>query len=352
MGFRGFDFDLDSMESYVAGHARLFISLVVGVIILVGFAALLVFFIAVKGAEETMVPDVRGKELSAALLELQVKELYPRIQLRYSQSARDRGTILEQEPLGGTIVKAGRRIRLVVSQGVIMDRVEDFLGRNIDDLRVELQALAASGDSGSGGPLITIKEPFMYEYSQEAAGTILQQDPLPGTEISGPTALALVVSRGPERNMIKVPDLVGLPLSDALEQLRSVQAAFVFSIRDMRAGERPESVVAQSPAGQAVVASNAQLNIVVSPPASLGNNEVFDLFTYELPQNPYPLPVLLEALVPGGERKRIIQTDHPGGSFTVPYRLPVGSVLILSMVGREMTRQEVRYPAARPFEQL
>jgi hypothetical protein len=102
-----------------------------------------------------------------------------------------------------------------------------------------------------------------------------------------------------------------------------------------------------------VVSSSTQLNIVVSPPASLGNNEVFDLFAYELPRNPYPLPVLLEALVPSGERKRIIQVDHPGGTFTVPYRLPVGSVLILSMVGREMTRQEVRYPqAVRSFEQL
>ncbi|MDR1430290.1 MAG: PASTA domain-containing protein [Spirochaetaceae bacterium] len=351
MAFRGFD--LDSVESYVAGHARLFISLVVGVIVLVGFAALMVFFIAVKGAEETMVPDIRGKELTEALLELQVKELYPRIQLRYSQSSRDRGTILEQEPLGGTIVKAGRRVRLVVSQGVILDRVEDFLGRNIDDVRMELQALAASGDSGAGGPLITIREPLMYEYSQEEAGIILQQDPLPGTDISGPTALALVISRGPERSMIKVPDLVGLPLEAALEQLRSVQAAFAFSIRETRAGERPESVVAQSPEGQAVVPSDTPLSIVVSSPASLAANEIFDLFTYELPRNPYPLPVLFEALLPSGERKRILLTDHPGGTFTVPYRLPVGSVLILSMVGREMTRQELHYPqAAPPFEQL
>ncbi|MDR1212374.1 MAG: PASTA domain-containing protein [Spirochaetaceae bacterium] len=350
MAFR--DFDLDSVESYVAGHARLFISLVVGVVILVGFAALMVFFIAVKGAEETMVPDIRGKELTEALLELQVKELYPRIQLRYSQSSRDRGTILEQEPSGGTIVKAGRRIRLVVSQGVIMDRVEDFLGRDIDDVRMDLQALAASGDSG-GGPLITIREPIMYEYSQEEAGVILQQAPLPGTEISGPTSLVLVVSRGPERSMIKVPDLVGLPLQDALEQLRTVPASFVFSIRDTRDGERPESVVAQSPEALAVVPSDTQLNIVVSSPNSLNTNEVFDLFTYELPRNPYPLPVLLEALLPSGERKRILQTDHPGGTLTVPYRLPVGSVLILSMVGRERTRQELHYPqASRSFEQL
>jgi beta-lactam-binding protein with PASTA domain len=349
---RGFDFDLDSIESYVAGHARLFVSLVVGVIALAGFAALMVFFIAVRGEEETMVPDVRGKELTQALLELQVKELYPRIQLRYSQSSRDRGTILEQDPLAGTIVKAGRRIRLVVSQGVVLDRVEDFLGRTIDDVRMDLQALAASGGNAAGQGLLTIKEPLMYAYSPEEAGTILQQQPLPGTEISGLTTLELVVSRGPERAVIKVPDLVGLPLEDALEQLRSIRGAFVFSIRDPRPGERPETVVAQSPGGQAVVPANTQLSIVVSAPQNLGGGEVFDLFTYELPENPYPLSVLLEALLPGGERKRIIQTDHPGGTFTVPYKLPASSVLILSMSGRELTRQTVRYPQAGSFQEL
>jgi beta-lactam-binding protein with PASTA domain len=351
MRSRGFDFD--GVESYVAGHSRLFVSLVIGVIALAGFAALMVFFIAIRGEEETMVPDVRGKELTQALLELQVKELYPRIQLRYSQSSRDRGTILEQDPLAGTIVKAGRRIRLVVSQGVILDRVEDFLGRSVDDVRMELQALAASEGGASGLGLITIREPLIYAYSPEEAGTILQQQPLPGTEISGPTVLDLVVSRGPERTMIKVPDLVGLPLDDALEQLKPVRGAFVFSIRELRSGERPESVVAQSPAGQAVVPVNTRLDIVVSAPQNLGSGEVFDLFTYELPKNPYPLPVLLEALLPGGEKRRILQADHPGGTFTVPYRLPASSVLILSMSGRELTRQELPYPQApRPFEQL
>ena len=40
-------------------------------IVFVGVIAVAVFFIAVRGAEETMVPDVRGKELTDALLELQ-----------------------------------------------------------------------------------------------------------------------------------------------------------------------------------------------------------------------------------------------------------------------------------------
>jgi hypothetical protein len=32
--------------------------------------------------------------------------------------------------------------------------------------------------------------------------------------------------------------------------------------------------------------------------------------------------------------------DHPGGEFNVPYRLPEGSVLILSVLNRELVREE------------
>lgn len=47
---------------------------------------------------------------------MQVKELYPKIQLRYSDVPGDKGMILEQNPVAGTIVKASRRIDLVVSR--------------------------------------------------------------------------------------------------------------------------------------------------------------------------------------------------------------------------------------------
>ena len=87
--------DVGAMEGYVGNRLRFFISLAVGLMVFVGLIALAVFFVAILGAEQTMVPDVRGLELTEALLELQVKELYPRIQLRYSQSAADRGRILE-----------------------------------------------------------------------------------------------------------------------------------------------------------------------------------------------------------------------------------------------------------------
>jgi beta-lactam-binding protein with PASTA domain len=343
MGF--INFDLDAIEGYVSNHLRLFISMALGLLIFVGIIAASIFFISVRGAEQTMVPDVQGKELTQALLELQVKELYPRIQLRYSQSALDRGLILEQSPRAGTIVKAGRRIRLVVSQGVVINTVGNYIGRNIDQVRMDLQALLASGGGGASLALLSLKEPFMYEYSLEPPGTILQQRPEAGAGISGPMTLEFVVSRGPENALLTVPLLTGLPVSSALEQISRSGIDFVFSVRPPQNQEKGETVVYQEPLGNSVVPANTVVKITVAAPTDLESGEVFQLFQYTLPKNPYPMPVRLEAVLESGERRRIITVEYPGGNFTVPCRLPAGTILVLSMLNREIHRETVMPPA-------
>jgi beta-lactam-binding protein with PASTA domain len=342
-GLRGamkfLNFNFNSPEEYHPNSLKFFIAMSVALLVLVGIIALSIFFVAVRGGEQTLVPELRGKELAEALLELQVKELYPRIQLRYSQSSKDRGQILEQDPVAGTIVKAGRRIRLVVSQGVIVNRVENYVGRNIEEVRMDLQTFAAS----SGSALLSLKEPLMYDFSGEAPGTIIRQKPEPGTDISGPTRLEFVVSRGQENSLVTVPQFVGLPVSSVLEQIGKAGIAFEFSLRGIQDGEKGETVVSQNPPAGVSVTSNVILNLTVNTPARLRENEVFDLFEYSMPKNPYPLPVRLEALLPSGERSQIIGVNYPGGKFTAPYRLPANSVLVLYLMNREIYRKTVEY---------
>ena len=331
-------FNLDSIEDYVANHLRLFILSVFGLLIFVGIVAVSVFFIAVRGAEQTMVPDVTGKELTEALLELQVKELYPRLQLRYTQTSRDKGYVLEQEPPPGQIVKAGRRIRLVVSQGVIINRVEDFVTRNIDDVRMELMEIQAS----SGGfPLLTIKDPLMYEFSSEKPGTIIAQKPEAGSDISGPLSLEFVISRGRENQTVSVPLLTGLTLTRALEAISSSGINYKFSIRERGESESGETVVMQTPEANTMITINDLVNLTLTIPDNLAEETVFGLFSYTIPPNPYPLSVRLDAQLPSEERQRLITVNYSGGDFTVPYKLPKGSVLILSMLNRELHRETI-----------
>jgi beta-lactam-binding protein with PASTA domain len=334
MGF--FDIDLEAIEEYVANHLKLFISMAAGILVFVGIIAVSIFFIAVQGAEQIMVPEVRGKELTEALLELQVKELYPRLQLRYSHSALDRGLILEQEPRAGAIVKAGRRVRLVVSQGVLISKVAQYTGRNVDEVRMDLQTLIASP---GGASLLSLKEPLMYDYSTAPAGTILAQKPEPGTDIAGPLTLEFVVSRGPENALVTVPQLAGLSIGGALEQIGGSGVAFAFTLREIRAGETGETVIFQNPPAHTSAPANAPVQLTATVPEKLAEGEVFGLFRYTVPQNPYPLALRLEALIPSGERLRLISVEYSGGEFTVPYRLPEGSTLVLSMLNREIHRE-------------
>ncbi|MDR2483541.1 MAG: PASTA domain-containing protein [Treponema sp.] len=326
------------LEGYAANHLRLFLSLAAGALVLAGFAALAAFFVALQGAEQTMVPDVRDKDLTEALLELQAKELYPRIQLRYSPSASERGMILEQDPQAGTIVKAGRRIRLVVSRGAVLNVVEDYRGRNIEEVQMDLRSLFASTPQ----PLLSLKEPFMYEFSSEAAGTILQQSPEPGTPLTGPVSLTLVVSRGLEQKTISAPDLIGVSYSEALARLASGDIRFRFSLQPAQEGEPPGTVVFQSPEPGSSMGPGIRLSLTLAAPSEAADGESFAVFTYLLPENLYPQPVRLEALLPSGERRLLAELGHSGGELSVPYRAPAGSFLILSMLNRELYRVELR----------
>mgnify|MGYP004451292287 FL=1 len=62
--------------------------------IIMAFVTFVVFLNHVQRPEKVLVPNVVGKTLEDALLEMQVKELYPKINLRYSEVPGDEGTIM------------------------------------------------------------------------------------------------------------------------------------------------------------------------------------------------------------------------------------------------------------------
>jgi len=328
------------LDELISDNMRFFVFAAAAFLLLAVVAGVAVFFAVLRGEEQVMVPNVQGSELTQALLDLQARELNPRVQLRNSNSPYDRGLVLEQEPVPGSIVKAGRNVRLVVSQGTVLNRVENFVGRDVGDARIDLMALATA----AGGPLLVLREPVMLDYSSEPPGTIIQQSPEAGTEISGPTRIEFVVSQGPQHTFVTVPQMVGLSVADALEWLGSQGADFEFWLAEAWDGDDGdgETVVRQSPPAGASVTSNTRINLTVAVPAELGDDEAFGLFSHFMPQNPFPLPIALDAVLPTGERRRLVELDFIGGTFTAPYRLPVNSVLVLSMLNREIRRETVR----------
>ncbi|MDR1747880.1 MAG: PASTA domain-containing protein [Spirochaetaceae bacterium] len=335
--FSDFRMDFRSLMEKLQQNGKLLLITCFSIIILMVLICVIVFFLALRGSEEVMVPNITGKELSTALLELQAKELYPKIQLRFSDHPDEKGTILEQTPAPGAIVKAGRRINLIISRGAIIDRVESYIGQNVDEVKVHLQSLFTS----TSRPLIVLSEPPLYQFDPSPAGTILQQNPPPDTEISDPVRLELVVSRGPQNNTVKVPNLLGLSVNDTMLLMSRSKVVFDFSSRPPNGQEIPGTIVSQLPAEASAVNAYSRVAAVFAFPVEPNDGIIYGIFTRDLPAYPYPLRLKFEALTPDGERYQLTSFDHPGGSLTVPYAVPEDTVLILSIMDNEASRYTV-----------
>ncbi|MDR2842775.1 MAG: PASTA domain-containing protein [Spirochaetaceae bacterium] len=321
----------------IVAKPRFFLWACVGLVFLVGIIAVTVFFVSVRGQEETMVPDVRLMHITEALLELQQRELYPRILLRHSKSADEKDTILEQDPRPGTIVKGGRRINLVVSQGVMVSAVDNYINRNIDEVMLDINALNANNPQ----PAITLKEPFLYQFSSKPMGTILEQKPPFGTGIFSTVALEFVISKGARKEFNQMPDIVGMKLEEAVALIDASGVRWTFKIAGNTDSKKDETIVDQEPAAGTSLPTDTAAVIYVAAPAELSENEVAGLFSYNMPENPYPLNTKLEVILPNGMHRTLTEMHHAGGEFSFPYKVPEGSVLVLSLLDREMNRFEI-----------
>ena len=102
------------LNKKIEDNASIIVITSIVMLVVVILISVVVFFAYLKTEDQVLVPSVEGRTLEDALVELQVKELYPRLQLRFSDDPSERGRVLSQSPTAGTVAKAGRRVTLVV----------------------------------------------------------------------------------------------------------------------------------------------------------------------------------------------------------------------------------------------
>lgn len=300
-----------------------------------------VFFAFVKSPEEVLVPNVVNKTLEEALQEMQVKELYPKIQLRYSNSQSEKGFVLEQNPPAGAIVKAHRHIDLVVSKGAVIDRVGNYVGQKLDDVKLSLQALMAE----SAVPLIKLPDVPNYRSDASEPGTILEQDPLPDTALTTPVTMSLVVSSGPGNETTRVPYIVGYSLNDTLLQMSRSKIVFNFTAAEPEKmdPERPGVVISQKlPEENENIPIYTTTDCVINIPDTIVDGNLYGIYEADLPAYPYALKVTLDAIPREGDAYNIVTMKHPGGKLTIPYAVPRLTVLVLTVQEQEIARFTVQ----------
>lgn len=292
-----------------------------------------VFFVSVKGEEQVLVPNVIGKNWDEALLELQAKELYAKVNLRYSDVPGDAGQILDQSPSAGAIVKGYSRVNLVISRGVIIDSVGGYVGRNFSEVQMELQTIFA----GQTKPLIILETPE-YKPDLAEAGTILLQDPAEGFSISEPVKLHLVVSRGPTFENTHRPYVIGQDIKTMLNTMANSKIIFDITSHEAREDEKPGTVVSQEMIEDEYIPNYSRVAVEMAMPPESNNDTISGLYQCKLDEYPYTVSMRLEAVPTEGAAYNIIDFEHPGGNFTVPYTVTRGTTLVLYVANKVKSR--------------
>lgn len=316
---------VNGMESLQANGKALFVTVILAVIVML-LVCLAVFFGTVRSPEKVLVPQVEGKDLTQALLEMQVKELYPKIQLRYDEQPS--GTVLAQSPDAGAIVKGGTRVNLTVSRGAIVSEVGNYIGKKYDDLKIDLTTMFTGSRA-----LIVLADP-VYKASVEDPGTILEQDPPEGTKISEPVTLNVIVSSGPNFENTAVPHFIGRSVKEMLAMLPNLRVVLDFTAHKAASGEKEDAVVSQQTFEEKYIPKYTRMTVDMAFPVKPENDLIYGIFETELAQFPYPVAMTVECIESNGQRYQLASLDHTGGHFSIPYAVSEGSELILRVADK------------------
>jgi serine/threonine-protein kinase len=157
------------------------------------------------GTTQVRVPDVTGFTETAAVNRLKEAGLHavPRTKI----SDRSPGTVLSQDPTGGTSVKKGSDVTIVIAKAPKQVQVPDIVGQTVDEARSTLGSDLSIGHVGQ-------------QESDQTEGTILSQNPPAGSTVDKGTPIDVVVaSPPPTPTAVPVTDYTCEPLKHAQDEL-------------------------------------------------------------------------------------------------------------------------------------
>ena len=240
--------------------SRKFIFSIVAVLVL-GFAigAFLSFGKFWSSAEIT-VPDVTGRPVALAKQLLEAQNLRVNIAETYDANV-PAGQVAKQSPEAGSVVKEQRVITIYVSKGGEELTMPDLKGLSKSAVEEKLRKMG-----------LVVGSVYMKE-SDKDVGTVLDQDPQPGSKINKGKSVDITVSKGKKVQLVKVPDFTGGTIDAAKSSLKSLGLK-VGSVSKQNSKQAPGTIISQSPNGTSVE-EGTSIDFVVSngKASSTGKNE-------------------------------------------------------------------------------
>ena len=207
----------------------------------------------VRKGEQVEVPDIVDLAPDHARQKLARYGLRLNLQdARWDESIPE-GHIAFQNPKAFSKVKTRRTVYAAPSLGVRSFTVPDLRQKSLRQARLWIQQ-----------SVLTLGDVTEEASDRVKEGLIIRQTPPPGAEAMVATAVSLVVSNGPHREIVKVPNLIGQTLETARARLLEVG----LQVRDVRfefsTAYEPNVVIHQNPLPDEEVKEGTSVHLAVS----------------------------------------------------------------------------------------
>lgn len=153
-----------------------------------------------------VVPNVIGETEGSAQSTINALGLKMESETAYSDEY-EQGEIISMNPVAGTEVAEESTVTVVVSMGAEKISVPNIQGKSKEDAQSALEELELEGSASE-------------EYSATVtAGLVISQSIDSGKKVDKGTTITYVVSKGPEKQMVSMPNVAGMTETEAVSLL-------------------------------------------------------------------------------------------------------------------------------------
>ncbi|RHW39694.1 Stk1 family PASTA domain-containing Ser/Thr kinase [Lysinibacillus yapensis] len=281
-------------------------AIIIASILIVILAGILAFNLL--SPKKAQIPEVANLKIEEAIEQLEGAGFVVDEQREKHSADVEKGLVLETNPRAGLTRVEGTEVDLIISLGKETAEMDDYTGKPVD----QISPILENGDFKG----LDIN----YAYSEQAEGTIIEQEPAAGEEVvPAETTVTLTVSQG--RGYGTVANLSGYNRASLNGYEQS--SGFQLDIKEDYSDDVPAGeVISQNPQANESLAWGGTIEVVVSLGPKEKKSKVY-VKTVEIPYEPNE---------PGEEQKvRIFIQDknhtmvEPAESFeiteTTPYKI-------------------------------
>lgn len=262
------------------------------------------------------VPDMKGRSLSAALDMLTPLNLGLRKEGAEFNNAVPVSSVLKQEPPAGTVVREGKIVRVVVSQGgetVLAPSIVGLPLRNAEMFLRQAQLLLGE-----------VNESYSLRFEK---GVVLSQEPKGEASVERNSLVNVSVSGGvPPAGIVLMPDFLRKSNSEA-QAWASASGLTLHETKDLSSPFAFGTVLSQDPAPDTVVSAEGKVVVVISGKKGKASEDspTAKTFHYELSQGGAESLVRVVVADKYGERELFNGLRRPGSKIDLPIQETGGS---------------------------